>query len=108
MAIGVRDSTFSTNAVITVGREVRGVPDGRRGAPAAGSLEEKVCTESRRRNIELAASPGFWVRHCQCGCGVCCWENCLAQKAHRTEARAQMSTASCPANRGRAVIAAFV
>src|SRR5260370_30505610 len=96
MAIGVRDSTFSTNAVITVGREVRGVPDGRRGAPAAGSLEEKVCTESRRRNIELAARPGFWVRHCQCDCGAGRWENWPAQKAHLTKAQAPETTTSVP------------
>ena len=42
MAIGVRDGAFSTDAVITVGREVRGVPDGRRAAPAAGSLEDEL------------------------------------------------------------------
>ena len=30
------DSTFSTDAVITVAREIRGVPDGRRVAPATG------------------------------------------------------------------------
>jgi len=51
MAIGVRDSTFSTGAVITVEREVRGVPDGRRGAPAAGSLEEELCLNSREEGM---------------------------------------------------------
>ena len=34
----IRDSTFSTDAVITVAREIRGVPDGRRVAPATGRL----------------------------------------------------------------------